>query len=123
MGRRLPEAKGPRGVEVGAGFGGGGGEAGVVHVVVDDEVPRARRRSVALPQDKSVTCPLSCCRVATWMKGFEANDNAESDGIRVDGRQLVSQTPRKLALLKVEVILVWDLAWMLAQQDAKVVLF
>ena len=37
---------------------------------------------------------------------------AESDGLRVGGRQLVSQTPRKLAQLKVEVILVWDLARM-----------
>ena len=57
------------------------------------------------------------------VKGFKANDTPESDVIRVGRRQLVSQTPPKLAQLKVEVILVRDLSWMLAQQDAKVVLF
>jgi hypothetical protein len=31
------EAEGPRSVEVGAGFGGGGCEAGIVDVIVDDE--------------------------------------------------------------------------------------
>ncbi len=77
---------------------------------------------VILVRDRAVEWQLGSKGHVGLVRGFEANDTAESDVIRIGRRQLVSLTPRDLAKLKVEVILVRDLAWKLAQHEAKVVL-